>query len=118
MRLILSVATQGDAELLDVVVECSAGARVRDVARALATRVPGASVQVVPRGSGHLGVVQVGPGSGAAPKVWWHGEPLDDDVLVELSPLRHGAVIGLGSPPEAGWAEPVGALEVDRKSVV
>lgn len=112
MRLLLSVTAERGAQPRDVVVECPAGARLRDVAQALDALVPGARPHVVPRGSGHLGVVTATPGEGGAPDLWWHGRPLEGDVLVEESPLRHGAVVGLGLDPGDVWAEPDGACEV------
>ncbi|SFJ61866.1 FtsK/SpoIIIE domain-containing protein [Cellulomonas sp. KH9] len=112
MRLILSVTTRTGGEPLDVVVECAPGSRVRDVSRVLADRLPGVQPRVVPRGSGHLGVVTIEPAQGPAPHLWWHGKPLDDDLPVERSPLRHGAVVGLGVDPGDTWSEPDGACEV------
>ncbi|MBO0898841.1 cell division-like protein [Cellulomonas sp. zg-ZUI199] len=112
MRLLLSVTAQRGDEPRDVVVECPPGARVRDVAQALDALVPTARARVVPRGSGHLGVVTATVAEAGAPDLWWHGAPLDADVPVEQSPLRHGAVVGLGVDPGDVWAEPDGACEV------
>lgn len=112
MRLILSVTDRDGGELHDVVVECAAGSRVRDVAAALDRSLPGARSRVVPRGSGHLGVVTAEPSQGSAPRLWWHGRVLDADEPVELSPLRHGAVVGVGVDPGDAWSEPDGACEV------
>lgn len=113
MRLILSVAVDGAHEPVDVVLECAPGARVRDVARAVAAHVPSTQARVVPRGSGHLGVVEVGPaGSDEAPPLWWRGRELDPDEPVERCPLRHGAVVGIGADPGDPWEEPTGSCEV------
>ncbi|WP_028046081.1 FtsK/SpoIIIE domain-containing protein [Cellulomonas sp. URHE0023] len=113
MRLILSAVSQGAPEPVDLVLECAPGARVRDVARALAQRLPSERQQVVPRGSGHLGVVQVAAvESIGAPTLWWRGHELDPDEHVETCPLRHGAVVGLDGDPGDLWSEPVGACDV------
>ncbi|MCV2394553.1 FtsK/SpoIIIE domain-containing protein [Actinotalea sp. M2MS4P-6] len=106
MRLVLSVAT-GDQNL-DVLVECAPGALVRDLASGLATVAP----HVTPRGRGHLGVVQVGPGAGPAPALWFQGRALDPDQPVADSPVRHGAVLGIGADAGGEWAEPTGVVEV------
>lgn len=112
MRLLLSATTERGGDPVDVVLDCAPGARVRDVARAVGARLPREHVRVVPRGSGHLGLVDVTPDTGAAPVLWWHGRELDGEQPVEESPLRHGAVVGVGVDPADPWAEPAGACEL------
>lgn len=112
MRLILSATAEHGGELVDVVLECAPGARVRDVAHALARDVARPHVRASSLGGGHLGVVEVTPGSASAPPLWWHGRELDGDEPVETSPLRHGSIVGLGVDPGDPWAEPGGTCEV------
>lgn len=112
MRLIVSATAEHGGELVDVVLDCAPGSLVRDVAHALAERLETTQQRVVPRGSGHLGVVEVVPATQAAPALWWHGRELDPAEPVESSPLRHGAVVGLGVDPGDSWHEPGGSSEV------
>jgi DNA segregation ATPase FtsK/SpoIIIE, S-DNA-T family len=112
VRLILSVVAPG-AEPVDVVTECAPGARVADLGAALARAVQFEQHSVVPRGSGHLGVVEVTRTSqGAAVALWWRGQELDPEQVLESSPLRHGHVVGLGHAARDLWDEPFGACEV------
>ena len=83
MRLIVSATAEHGGELADVVLECAPGSLVRDVAHALAERLETTQQRVVPRGSGHLGVVEVVPAAQAAPALWWHGRELDPAEPVE-----------------------------------
>lgn len=112
VRLILSAAPDAASEPVDVVLDCAPGARVRDVARAVAAHTSGVHARVVPRGSGHLGVVEVRPWDQDAPPLWSRGRVLDPDEPVETSPLRHGSVVGVGADPGDPWDEPLGACEV------
>ncbi|MDM7831249.1 FtsK/SpoIIIE domain-containing protein [Cellulomonas edaphi] len=113
MRLILSVAVPGADALVDVVAECAPGARVGDLAAALAGAVRYEQQSVVPRGSGHLGVVQVtASDANAAVPLWWRGRELDLGQAVEACPLRHGHLVGLGRAVDDPWDEPYGACEI------
>ena len=113
MRLILSVAVPGDEALVDVVAECASGARVGDLASALAGVLRVEQHSVVPRGSGHLGIVQVTRADQtAAVPLWWRGQELDAAQPLEQSPLRHGHLVGLGRDVADPWDEPFGACEV------
>ncbi|NKY41627.1 cell division-like protein, partial [Cellulomonas septica] len=112
VRLILSAALDAASEPVDVVLDCAPGARVRDVARAVAQHTSGVQARVVPRGSGHLGVVEVQPWGQDAPPLWWRGRELDPDEPVETCPLRHGSVVGVGADPGDTWDEPLGTCEV------
>ncbi len=128
MRLLLSVVAAGGPPF-DVVAECAAGSTVADLARGLEASSPAPATHVRPV-AGHLGVVEsalesasrrdvaVRPGavSPAAPDLWWRGEQLDPAEQLETSPLRHGAVVGLGVDPGLDWAEPAGTVEVRRVS--
>lgn len=112
MRLMLSVTSQTGGELVDVLVECAPSTRVRDVARVLASRLASTQARVVPRGSGHLGLVEDTPAVDAPLGLWWHGRELDGDEPVETCPLRHGSVVGVGADHGGEWGEPGGACEV------
>lgn len=117
MRLIVTVTTTTGGPGTDVVLECAVGARVTDLARALAAAVPPERATVVPRGSGHLGVVEVAPtGPGTSVSLWWRGEELDPDLPLEASPVRHGCLLGLGVDSGEVWGEPAGTCEVRRTS--
>ena len=113
MRLILSVVVPGADGPVDVVLECAPGARIGDLGAALAGALRYEQQSVVPRGSGHLGVVEVSRAhDGAAVPLWWRGQELDDAQAVDASPLRHGHVVGLGRDARDVWDEPYGAAEV------
>ncbi|ROS30719.1 FtsK/SpoIIIE domain-containing protein [Cellulomonas sp. PhB150] len=113
MRLILSVAVPGGAELVDVVAECASGARVSDLAAALAGALRFEQQSVVPAGSGHLGVVQVVRAEqDTSVPLWWRGRELDATQTLEECPLRHGHLVGLGRDVADPWDEPFGTSEI------
>ncbi|WP_029287106.1 FtsK/SpoIIIE domain-containing protein [Cellulomonas sp. HZM] len=113
MRLIVSVVVPGQPGALDVVTDCAPGARVGDLAAALAGALGVEHHSVVPRGSGHLGVVEVTRAAAGGPvPLWWRGRELDPGLTLETSPLRHGHVVGLGADPGDEWSEPTGVCEV------
>ncbi|MEN0128129.1 MAG: FtsK/SpoIIIE domain-containing protein [Brevundimonas sp.] len=113
VRLILSVAVPGEAAPVDVVAECAPGARVADLGVALGAALRFEQHSVVPRGSGHLGVVEVTRAEhGATLPLWWRGTELEPEQPLEASPLRQGHLVGLGQPAADLWDEPFGACEV------
>ncbi|MGH8775803.1 MAG: FtsK/SpoIIIE domain-containing protein [Jiangellaceae bacterium] len=118
MRLLLSAASAADGEVVDVAVECPDDATVGDVARQLAGRVGGVPAQVVRSAGRHLGVVADDPVIELAttPDLWLRGHKLDPDQPVATSPLRNGALVGVGLCLPDVFAEPGGVVEVRTTS--
>lgn len=113
MRLLLSVAAEADAPLLDLAVDCDDDATVGELAAELARHVS-VPVGAVVRDTGRrLGVVSNEPLlAGTVPTLWLRGMPLPAGQRVADSPLRHGAIVGLGTPLPDLLAEPDGLVEV------
>jgi S-DNA-T family DNA segregation ATPase FtsK/SpoIIIE len=109
VRLLLTaVGAQG---AVDLAVDCADDARIGDLAAELARHpaLTGPSV-VQPLAGRPLGVRDEPPEQ--PPALWWSGRALDPAEPVSTSPLRHGAVVGVGQPVPDVLAEPAGAVEV------
>ena len=108
MRLLLTAV--GGQSAVDLAVECDEDAVIGDVAAELA-RQPAlrADPVVQPLVGRTRGGVRA---ENDVPVLWWDGRALDPTEPVSTSPLRHGAVVGVGHPVEDVLGEPLGTIEV------
>ena len=109
MRLLLTAV--GAQSALDLVVDCDDAALIGDLAAELARHPALAADPIVrPLAGRPLGTLADQPAG--PPALWWSGRELDAGEPVSTSPLRHGAVIGVGRPVDDVLAEPLGVVEV------
>lgn len=107
MRVVVSLFGVGH-QRVPVVADCAPGARVADLAGALAAVLP-AAPQVVPHG--RLGVVRDAP-VGRVPALWHDGLLLDPSAELTQVGLRQGSSLGLGGPDPVPADEPHGVVEI------
>ncbi|SDT48133.1 FtsK/SpoIIIE domain-containing protein [Jiangella sp. DSM 45060] len=119
MRLLLSATASGDGDIVDLAVDCEDDATVADIARQLAARVrPAAEPQILHTAGRHLGVVGESVLDDALtegalpPTLYLAGVPLEPAVKVAESPLRNGALVGVGRPLPDVFGERTGVVQV------
>ena len=131
MRLALTVASPGAQRTADIVLEADPATPVAHIAAHLdrfmsgyrtapgppsigAGGGPGARVLRFPgpRPHGSLAMASPDPGQPWAVPLYIAGLPVPPELTLLESPIRDGAVLGLGSPEGAVTAEPGGLVEV------
>src|SRR5262245_8931051 len=108
MRLLVTVETgahEGSGSRHDVVVSYTPETLVADLIAALAGPSMPANVVALPGASAV-------PQLTAPMDLYLAGERLDPEQTVDASPVRHGAVLGLGAPSSHRVREPDGLVEV------
>ncbi len=114
MRLLITAVVDGAAT--DLAVDCDDDATVADVARELAVRLDVRTAALArTTGSRPLGLVRdTAPGGAGtpAPVLYLDGRALEPGARVADSPLRHGAVVGIGTPLPDALREPAGHVEI------
>jgi DNA segregation ATPase FtsK/SpoIIIE, S-DNA-T family len=112
VRLLITAIAAGKP--VDLAVDAEDDARVADLASALADAFPSTAPQPAGSGRPRLRVVAVGDESrrGPAPTLYVGDRALDAGEALSASLVRHGVVLGLGSPVPGSLAEPRGLVEV------
>src|SRR6218665_2650145 len=123
VRLFLTAGPGPDGPWHDVTVDCDDDADVGAVAAHLASlggtpheRAFGGAASRVRATGRRLGVVMEESSepvaTGEVPVLYVGSSALDPSLLVAASPLRNGALVGIGAPAALTMAEPSGVVEV------
>ncbi|WP_375492705.1 FtsK/SpoIIIE domain-containing protein [uncultured Jatrophihabitans sp.] len=111
MRLLLTAVVDGMPT--DLAVDCDDDAVVEDLSRDLARQLHVRTAALTqPTGGRTLGLVRDDPAQETAPTLFLDGRPLDATERINASPLRHGAIVGVGAPLADVLREPAGAVEI------
>jgi S-DNA-T family DNA segregation ATPase FtsK/SpoIIIE len=108
MDIQLTVVDAPTGRRRDVVLVAEPDSTVGDAERAL--RASLATEGLTPGLSGQLAQLARPP---AAPGIWVAGRPVAVDTPIRFSPLREGAVVGLGGPAGVGGPAAVGMHDLD-----
>lgn len=127
MRLLVTAVLAADGRGCDLAIDTDAETAVAELAQRLAVHF---GVQAAPLASGPsgdpaqparsrlqlvdgtAGVPRPPVPSGPPPSLWLGDRLLDPDQRLAESPVRHGAVLGVGGPLPDVLAEPTGLVEV------